>query len=214
MAKVTSPLLSIGAGGQIGKSQVYARWKGIPYARKYVVPKNPKSSGQELTRNAFTWLSAVWKRLPTISVAPWTSGASGNAYSNRNMFMGKNVKALRSQTTLADYIASPGNGGGIPPTSIAITPSAGSLVVAFTNPSVPTGWTLVAAQASCIEAQDPQSATEYTTIAAQDTISQDSVTLDGLAANTTFEVSGWLQWKTASGVTAYSTSINNTGTTS
>src|SRR5665648_108836 len=46
MAKVTGPLHSDGASGQLGKAIVFAAWKGIAYVRKYVVPANPMSAGQ------------------------------------------------------------------------------------------------------------------------------------------------------------------------
>lgn len=46
MAKVTMPLMSGSASGQIAKAIVFAGWKGIQYVRKYVVPANPQSAEQ------------------------------------------------------------------------------------------------------------------------------------------------------------------------
>jgi len=43
MSKLTGPLLSFGARGQIGKAMVTSTWKGVPYARQYVVPANPQT---------------------------------------------------------------------------------------------------------------------------------------------------------------------------
>ena len=43
MAKVNGPLFSLDARGQLGKALVYAIWKGLNYARKYVIPFNPKT---------------------------------------------------------------------------------------------------------------------------------------------------------------------------
>lgn len=40
--------------GTIGKSRVYAKWKGIQYARKWVKPSNPQSPAQMAIRNSFT----------------------------------------------------------------------------------------------------------------------------------------------------------------
>src|SRR5215467_10281648 len=51
MARTTSPLLSLGASGSIGKSIVFGTWKGLSYARQYVVPQNPKTTAQTATRN-------------------------------------------------------------------------------------------------------------------------------------------------------------------
>lgn len=51
MAKLTGPLLSMGARGQIGKVMVAGIWKGIPWMRKHVVPANPKTTDQTTQRN-------------------------------------------------------------------------------------------------------------------------------------------------------------------
>lgn len=50
MAKLKAPLLSLGAAGAIGKSLVYFPWKGLDVVREYVVPSNPKTSGQTTQR--------------------------------------------------------------------------------------------------------------------------------------------------------------------
>jgi len=50
MAKLKAPLLSLGPSGQIGKAIVYFPWKGLDLAREYVVPSNPKTSGQTTQR--------------------------------------------------------------------------------------------------------------------------------------------------------------------
>lgn len=50
MAKVTGPLQSFSASGQIAKSIVFGAWKGVNYVRKYVIPANPQSSAQGDTR--------------------------------------------------------------------------------------------------------------------------------------------------------------------
>lgn len=54
MAKLKAPLLSLGASQQIGKSLVFFNWKGLDVAREYVVPSNPKSSGQTTQRGYLT----------------------------------------------------------------------------------------------------------------------------------------------------------------
>lgn len=50
MAKLTAPLLSLGASGQIGKAVVHFPWKGINAAREYVVPANPRTTAQTTQR--------------------------------------------------------------------------------------------------------------------------------------------------------------------
>lgn len=46
MAKVTGPLMSMSASGQVGKAIVFAAWKGVNYVRQYVIPSNPESEDQ------------------------------------------------------------------------------------------------------------------------------------------------------------------------
>jgi hypothetical protein len=50
MAKVTGPLFSLSASGQIAKSLVFMKWKGIDDVRKYVIPANPNSTLQSAQR--------------------------------------------------------------------------------------------------------------------------------------------------------------------
>lgn len=54
MAKLKSPLLSLGASGQLGKSIVFTPWKGLDNVREYVIPANPRTSGQNTQRGYFT----------------------------------------------------------------------------------------------------------------------------------------------------------------
>src|SRR5574337_163774 len=95
MAKVTAPLLGFGANGQIGDTQVYASWRGIQYARRYVVPNNPNTTEQQKTRNAFSYLSSVWKLLAADAIAPWTAFATGKQFLDKNAFFSANLSNLR-----------------------------------------------------------------------------------------------------------------------
>jgi len=54
MAKVTGPLFSLAASGKLANSLVYLSWKGIDDVRQYVIPANPKTSGQQQQRGYFT----------------------------------------------------------------------------------------------------------------------------------------------------------------
>ena len=53
MAKVTAPLFSFEAHGQLAKTLVFMDWKGINDVRKYTVPANPNSAGQQSQRGFF-----------------------------------------------------------------------------------------------------------------------------------------------------------------
>src|SRR5690625_4318284 len=119
MAKVTGPLLSLKAQGQIGKSQVYASWKGVPYARQLVIPSNPNSTGQQATRGVFASLMGLWKNLPTLAQAPWSSYATGKPLTDRNAFAKGNVSGMRGQTDRLKFAGSPGSNGGVSPTAVS-----------------------------------------------------------------------------------------------
>lgn len=54
MAKLKAPLMSLGASGAIGKALVYFGWKGLDVVREYVVPANPKTTGQTTQRGYLT----------------------------------------------------------------------------------------------------------------------------------------------------------------
>lgn len=54
MAKLKAPLLSLGASGAIAKAIVYFPWKGLNCAREYIIPSNPKTSGQTTIRGYLT----------------------------------------------------------------------------------------------------------------------------------------------------------------
>ena len=218
MAKVTAPILSMRARGQIGKSQVYASWRGVPYARQLVTPANPRSAEQMLTRNTFAVLQNLWKRLGALSTAPWTAFSTGRPFTNRNAFSGQNVRALRGQEDLADYIGSPSAKGGVAPLAVSAeaTSDPGEIEVTITSPPAPTGWTLQSAVAFAMQNGAPnadipnpiQEAENNTPNVGGDTV----VTLTGLTSSVEHVVSAWLVWMKPDGSTAYGASLNDTAT--
>lgn len=66
MAKVKAPFFGLGASGQLGKSLVYFGWKGLDVVREYVVPSNPKTSGQTTQRG---YLTAAVAKIHTAQAA-------------------------------------------------------------------------------------------------------------------------------------------------
>jgi len=54
VAKLKAPLFSLGASQQLGKALVYFGWKGVDCVREYVVPANPRTSGQQTQRGYLT----------------------------------------------------------------------------------------------------------------------------------------------------------------
>jgi hypothetical protein len=209
MSKVVAPLLSFSAGGQIAKTQVYSVWKGIPYVRRYVVPANPRTSDQILTRQAFTFLNYVWRIAPADFIAPWTAAAQGRPLTNRNLFLKQNASMLRTSPDLTGLVMSPGARGGLT-SLITITPGDDLITFAGSDPSpLPSGWTVVKMVGVAIKQQDPQTGEDYEITAVSDSSSPYSVVMSGLDTATDYVAGAWWVYQRSASVTdlAYSASI-------
>ena len=218
MAKVKGPLLSLSASGQIGKSQVYARWRGVPYVRQHVVPGNPKTTAQTLTRNVFSSLDSIAKRLGPLSRAPWLASVIGRPLTNRNAGIKTNLSAIRAQPNMQLWQGSPGAAAGLPPSNVVAiaTATPGEISITITSPQEPTGWTLAAAVAHAFidRAPDvqpvdfPIELENAAPTAGGDTI----VLLTGATSAVLYVVSGWLRWTRPDGKTAYGAALTTTAT--
>lgn len=213
MSKVVAPLLSFGASGQIAKTQVYSKWKGTAYARRYVEPSNPNTAGQQLTRNTFAWLNGVMRIMPAAVVEGWQAYADVQRYTARNGFIARNLSPLRDQTDLANFIMSPAVRSGTPATSMDITPGDDQLTVVLTPPPLPTGWTIVSGIAAAILDQNPQSDNDYTIVANSDASDPYSILLDGLADASDYIVGGWFKFLRSDGAYAYGEALMDSATT-
>lgn len=212
MAKITAPFLALGASGTVGKTLTAGRWRGRAYIRQRVVPANPNSTGQQATRNVFTWANSVWKIAPSLVVDVWNLFAKGQALTDRNAFVGSAIANLRGDADLTDFTFSNGAKGGVPPTSVVATPGSTQLSVAFVTPTPPTGWTLTSAIAAAIRDQDPASGTLFAITAGEDAVTKDTVVLTGLTASQLYSVGGWLKWAKPDGSVAYSAALMSTAT--
>jgi len=68
MAKVTGPLFSITARGQIGKALIYSRWRNIDYVKKYAAPVQPNTPAQIAVRDQIRRLAQIWSNPPDPSI--------------------------------------------------------------------------------------------------------------------------------------------------
>lgn len=212
MARVTGPLLSLGGSGQIAQTQVYATWKGRPYVRRYVVPSNPQSTAQTLTRNTFGWLQNVWRYMPSGALAAWNQYATNSRFTAVNGFIKQNLSNLRDETTISQIILSPATGGGIPVQAMTLTPGTGQITVALTAPSLPTGWTIQAGHALAIRQQNPQVDEHFTLTYGTDTSTPYSIVLSGLTASQVYVVGGWFSYAKTPTEFAYGISAIATAT--
>jgi hypothetical protein len=210
MSKTIAPLLSFGAAGQLARTAVYASWKGIPYVRRYVIPANPRTSRQMVTRLLFRKLQAMWLLMPAAGKAPFAANAQGRPYTAANKFTSINVAGIDTETPPTDmdfFKGSPGAKGGLPPATAIATPGVGTLTVAVGAPALPDGWTINKAVGIAFWDQDPGDAFTGVIQAQEDATSTYSLAFTGLSNAHLYQISVWLVWNRPDGSLAYSTSI-------
>jgi hypothetical protein len=209
MAKTNAPLLSWGASGKIADTQVYSTWKGRSYVRRYVIPANPNTAGQQLTRNTFRFLNRLWQYMPAGAVGAWDIYADNSRFTARNGFMKQNNGPLREETDLTNIVLSVSAGAGIIAASATPTPSSTSISVAVVPPALPTGWTVERAWAMAVLNVDPQTDDEYFVTAGSDDTDPYTINLTGLTASTEYVVGGWLEYTKPNGSPAYGQSLQS-----
>jgi hypothetical protein len=214
MAKTTAPLLSFGARGSIAKTAVYASWRGIAYARRHVIPANPKSTAQTLTRDVFATLREMYKRTGSVGRAPWEAFARGRPFTGMNSFVGENLRLLRPEADMDNFLGSPGAGGGLAfPTGVAATGSGtGEVDATLTAPTLPTGWSITNAHALAFRQQAPDAIFPGILVEGSDATAPYEITLAGLGAAQACVVSMWFEYEKPDGNTAYSVAITDTAT--
>lgn len=215
MPTVIAPLLSFGASGQIAKTQVYSTWKGQPYVRRYVIPANPRSTAQTMTRDVFTWLNNVWRIAPADFIAPWQAAVQSRRMIDRNLWIQQNLPLLRPATDLTGLVMSPGAKGG-PASPITVTPGNDQLTFAGVTPSpLPAGWTIVAMVGAAIKQQDPHADQNYEITVVTDETDPYSVVMTGLESVTPYVAAGWWVYQRSASLTdlAYSAAIGAEYTT-
>lgn len=216
MSKLTAPLLSFGGRGAVAKSVVYSSWKGIPYARQYTVPANPRTNKQTTVRSLFKWLNTAWLYLPPDAKAPWDANAVGRRYTGINKFIGFNtsgVDTVTPPTDLEDFKGSPGANGGLPPVSLTLTPGNDLMGATLVAPAIPDGWTISEAVFMAFPDQDPGAPFSGSIAALTDNAAPFTVSFTGLLSAQKYIVSAWFVWEKPDGKLAYSTSLTDSDVT-
>lgn len=157
MSKITGPLLSMRARGQIGDALVFSTWKGVKYARQKVVPSNPDTDDQRTIRRPFAYLNDIWRRLGAGAYQPWELGVVGRPLTARNLFIKANLSALQEAVTLNTITGSIGAKGGPSVASATFDPAVapGGIQVVLTPGSLPSGWEVSGGYAIALRQQDP-----------------------------------------------------------
>jgi len=212
MAKLTGPLLSFGSRGQIGKAMVTASWRGISYARQYVIPSNPRTIAQQANRTRFAFLREMHKLASATIRAPWDAFATGRPFTGVNKFVGENNRLLVGEVDLEQMIMSPGARGGLPPASVSAAAGAGAgeIDVTIVPPTqLPSGWTVVECAAAAVVDQDPVGLFTGPIVSGTDATSPYVINLAGFAAGASCMAFGWVVYEKPDGKLAYSVSISD-----
>jgi hypothetical protein len=112
MAKVKSPLFGFDASGQLAKTLVYMKWKGINDVRQHVIPANPNTEAQQAQRAliraaVLLWHGTAWT---PADLTAWNryAGVKPRPMSGYNVFTSDYITAVLDEKTfnaLYDFIA-------------------------------------------------------------------------------------------------------------
>jgi hypothetical protein len=211
MAKTTAPTLSFEARGSIAKTLVYSSWRGVRYARRHVVPANPRTVAQQAVRTLFAFLREIYKLSPSTLTNPWNAFAQGRPFTGMNKFVGENVRVMNGEADLNNFIFSPGAKGGLPPVDIVVTsPVATECSIAITLPTLPDGWAMAGAYGVALLQQDPTGIFEGGVHVGEDIAApMDTVVITGLTTGEEYQVGCFLKQTKPDGTYAYSVSLSD-----
>ena len=100
MARLNGPLFSLDARGKLGRALIYSIWKGLNYARKYLIPANPRTDGQMLIRGYFTTAVDAYQLEEQTTRNAWDAAIKklGRPMTGFNYYLGHYVKYLIDHT--------------------------------------------------------------------------------------------------------------------
>ena len=205
MAKLTGPLLSLGASGTVAKTTVFSSWRGVSYVRKHVVPANPQSTAQMVTRDLFSALQAIWKMLPSAVQLIWTTSAKGQPVTDRNLFTQTNIKNTGTITdgTMLEFVTTAK--GGLVPASVVVTAGSDEIKGVITAPTPPIGFTVSSVGFVGMDITAGVPPLDATSVPQAGTAgsSPGTITLTGLVSGNTYQVQGYVGWTKPDGSTGY-----------
>jgi len=214
MAKLTAPVLSFAGSGKIAKTLVFGTWRGVKYARQYVVPANPQTTAQTQVRDIFAMMREMWKLAPDELRAPWDRMAQGRQFLGLNKFIGENLRVLNGETDMDNFIASPGAAGGLPMDAFGAATGSGSgeIDLTFTSPTPPSGWTLDAEIGVAFPDQDPTADFGGPLVVDENDPATGSMTLTGLGSAVACQAAGFIRWVKPDGSLVYSVGVTDQAT--
>jgi len=181
MARTTGPLLSMDASGSVGNALTFAKWKGRNYVRRYAVPSNPQSTGQESIRSGMALYTAVYKNQTANVTSAFQAKAESEKYSVINAFISSGLNAWKSSILILANGAE--RGTWTSSGSVSVTGSAQQRGITWSWTESLTG-TQTGAILLVRKAADPGTTTQY---AVHGTASGTSYLLTGLDAATSYQ---------------------------
>jgi len=91
MARPTAPLLSLSASGTLAHSLIYSNWKGRPYTKRRVTPRDPRTVPQLASRALMRFLQFRWPGLTSAQLATWDAHPDRQALSRYHCFLKYNA---------------------------------------------------------------------------------------------------------------------------
>ena len=124
MARVTGPLHSDTASGTLGKAITFSHWKGRPYVRERVIPKNPNAAKQLGVRAMMRFLSQAWAAIKVADATYYHAEAKAKNISDFNQYISANL--LRWQNWQAPTKVWPATESSSAQTITTLTPTGGA----------------------------------------------------------------------------------------
>ena len=98
MPRVTTPMLSMTASGQIGKALTFRNTRGTATARKYAAPGAPRTPAQHATTVRANLITKLWSYLDNSQRMEWTEIVTATQLSPYHHFLKTNLKRLACLT--------------------------------------------------------------------------------------------------------------------
>ena len=87
MAKVTGPLFSLSASGNLKKMLVYTSSKGVAIVKKLTPATDSRTEAQDIQRTLYQNFTGLWNNLSEVQKNNWNEQAKGRPLTGFNLFM-------------------------------------------------------------------------------------------------------------------------------
>jgi hypothetical protein len=135
MVRLKAPLFSLDASGTIGKSVVFASWKGRNYARRHAIPANPNSGLQVGIRSVFKFVAQNYAALLAADITDWTGLAAADNITPLDAQIRDAVTRARRNLGWRENVTDVDPGSIDAPTSGTAVVQPKTLVVGWTDPA-------------------------------------------------------------------------------